>query len=313
MSKKLISIVVPFYFEEYLINEFYNRMKKVLDSISDKYFYEIVCVDDGSQDNTYNLLLDIQKQDKNVKILKFSRNFGHQLAITAGMDYASGDLAIIIDSDLQDPPEVILEMLKKWEEGYKVVYGVRKKRKGESIFKLITAKIFYRLIEKMSTVKIPTDVGDFRLIDRCILDQLKIIKEENRYIRGLVSWVGFKQTGVFYERDERYAGETKYTLSKMIKFALDGIVSFSDKPLHLVSVLGFIITLIAILFGLIVLVSKIINPVAIVSGWSSLIIIILFLGGVQVFSIGIVGLYLGRVYTESKKRPLYVIEEKKGF
>lgn len=314
MSKKiLLSIVVPVYSEEEVILEFHARAKNVLSGLEPRYDHEIIFVDDGSQDRSLDLLKQLSLTDQKVKVIRFSRNFGHQFAITAGMDHARGNAVITIDGDLQDPPEVIPEMVKKWDEGYQVVYGMREKRKGENPFKLLTAKIFYRLIKILSDTDLPLDAGDFRLLDRKVVDALKSIREENRYIRGLVSWAGFSQYGLLYRRDFRYAGKTKFTFKKMLRFAVDGILSFSDKPLKISAFLGFLITFISFLIALWIMINKIRFPQMVVSGWASLILTVLFMGGIQLLSLGILGLYLGRQYREVKKRPLYIISDKFGF
>lgn len=309
----LLSVVVPIYFEEQLIDEFYYRMKKVLVNLEPHYRHELIFVNDGSTDRSLELLKALSQKDNAVRVIDFSRNFGHQIAITAGIDYATGDAVVVIDGDLQDPPEVIPQMVTKWEEGYKVVYGVRSKRKGETAFKLLTASIFYRLIGKLSDVKLPLDAGDFRLMDRVVVDALGQIHEENRYIRGLVTWIGFPQYGLPYERDIRYAGETKFTLKKMIKFAFDGITSFSDKPLHLSSQLGMLVTGASFIAMVWVILSKLIYPQSSIPGWTSLLVVVLFLGGIQLISIGILGQYIGRIYRETKRRPLYIVSKKYGF
>jgi dolichol-phosphate mannosyltransferase len=274
---------------------------------------EIIFVDDGSRDASLALLRDLGKVMKNIRIISFSRNFGHQFAITAGLDRARGDAVVIIDGDLQDPPEIIPEMLKKWREGYTVVYGVRARRKGEGFFKLLTAKLFYRLMKTLSDTDIPVDAGDFRLLDKKVVETLRGIREENRYLRGLISWTGFSQYGLPYQRDRRYAGKTKFTFRKMIKFAFDGILSFSDKPLKITSYLGFLFTLVSFIIGLRIIIGKIQDPQVAVSGWTSMILAVLFIGGIQLISLGILGLYLGRQYREVKKRPLYVIAETFGY
>jgi dolichol-phosphate mannosyltransferase len=229
------------------------------------------------------------------------------------LDYARGDVLAIIDGDLQDPPEVIPEMLRKWEEGPKVVFGVREKRRGEKPFKLLTAKLFYRLIRFFSDTEMPLDTGDFRLMDRRVVETLRLLREENRYIRGMVSWTGFSQVGLPYKRDRRYAGKTKFTLKKMIRFGFDGILSFSDKPLKLTAYFGFFITLASFVMAVRVLIGKIRHPDMLVSGWTTLILVVLFMGGIQLISLGIQGLYLGRQYREVKKRPLYVVADTIGF
>lgn len=313
VNKPLLSIVVPVYFEELVLNEMYDRLKKVLVQLESQYNHEIIFINDGSTDKSIDTLLQISAHDNIVKVLDFSRNFGHQIAVSAGLDYAKGAAAIVIDADLQDPPEVIVQMLEKWREGYQVVYGVRTKRKGENALKLLTAKIFYRILEKLSDTKLPLDAGDFRLVSREVIDALKSMPEGSRYIRGMVTWVGFKQCGVSYERDARYAGETKYTLKKMLAFAIDGITSFSDKPLRLTMHFGLFVTFLAFLALAWIIINKAINPASGIQGWTSLISIVLFLGGVQLISIGILGEYVGRVFKETKRRPLYVIANKYGF
>jgi polyisoprenyl-phosphate glycosyltransferase len=313
MSGNKLSIIVPIYNEEKVILAFYARVKSVLGKSEPDLSHEIIFVDDGSNDGSLALLKDLRRSDASVKILSFSRNFGHQFAITAGLDRAQGDVVAVIDGDLQDPPEVIPAMLEKWREGYEVVYGIRKKRKGENAVKVLTAKLFYRVIKSMSDTELPLDSGDFRLLDRSIVEALKSMREENRYIRGLISWVGYRQYGLLYERDMRYAGKTKYTFKKMIKFALDGILSFSDKPLKISAYLGFIFTIIAFLMGIRIIIDKIRYPQTLISGWSSLILAVLFMGGLQLISLGILGLYIGRQYREVKTRPLYIVAEEIGF
>jgi glycosyltransferase involved in cell wall biosynthesis len=313
MSGNKLSIIVPIYNEEKVILAFYARVKSVLGKSEPDLSHEIIFVDDGSNDGSLALLKDLRRSDASVKILSFSRNFGHQFAITAGLDRAQGNVVAVIDGDLQDPPEVIPAMLEKWREGYEVVYGIRKKRKGENAVKVLTAKLFYRVIKSMSDTELPLDSGDFRLLDRSIVEALKSMREENRYIRGLISWVGYRQYGLLYERDMRYAGKTKYTFKKMIKFALDGILSFSDKPLKISAYLGFIFTIIAFLMGIRIIIDKIRYPQTLISGWSSLILAVLFMGGLQLISLGILGLYIGRQYREVKTRPLYIVAEEIGF
>jgi dolichol-phosphate mannosyltransferase len=248
-----------------------------------------------------------------VRIIDFSRNFGHQAAIFAGIENANCDAAIIIDGDLQDPPELIPQMIKKWEEGFEVVYGKRIKREGESMFKRLTAFIFYRFINMLSDIEIPKDVGDFRLIDKKVINVLKKQKEKNIFIRGLISWIGFKQTFVEYERDKRYAGNTKYPLIKMLNFAFDGITSFSTKPLRMSMLLGLICIIISIGLIIYTLIMKYAYPDMVITGWTSLFIAVIFFGGIQLFTIGVVGEYIGKVYRETKNRPLYIIREKIGF
>ncbi|HHW48630.1 MAG TPA: glycosyltransferase family 2 protein [Clostridiaceae bacterium] len=308
--KCIYSVVVPLYNEELVINESYKRIKEVMDSTSEP--YEIIFVNDGSRDRTSEMAKEICKKDKNVRLLSFSRNFGHQAAITAGMEYACGQAIIVIDADLQDPPEVILEMIKKWKEGFDVVYGQRSERQGESFFKKITAKIYYRLLKCLSDVDIPVDVGDFRLIDRKVCDALKKLPEKNRYVRGLISWLGFKQTSVKFVRKERYAGETKYPLKKMLKFAFDGITSFSYKPLKLWTYLGLIVFMSGFIYLAVIVCRKLFTSYA-VPGWAIVAVIILITNGAVLISLGTVGGYISRIYDEAKGRPLYVLDEKMGF
>ncbi|WP_234117261.1 glycosyltransferase family 2 protein [Clostridium hydrogenum] len=304
------SIVVPVYNEELVIGETYKRLKKVMDSTEET--YEIIFVNDGSKDGTVEIAKTICDMDSNIKLLSFSRNFGHQLAISAGMDNSSGNAVVVIDADLQDPPEVILKMIEKWKEGYDVVYGKRAKRNGETFFKKFTAKAFYRILKSMTDIDIPVDTGDFRLIDRKVCDKLKSLPEHNRYVRGLVSWVGYKQIGVEFIRKERFAGETKYPLKKMIKFASDGIASFSYKPLKFANYVGGTISAFSVLFAIIEIFKGIFTKSGI-SGMSLVIDLIFFLIGGLFITLGIMGEYLSRMADEAKGRPLYIIGEKAGF
>jgi len=312
-SKPIVSFVVPVFSEETVVAEFHRRAAAVLDGLAGRYDGEIIFVDDGSRDKTLEILRGIAARDARVRVISFSRNFGHQFAITAGLDHAWGAAAVVIDGDLQDPPEIVPRMIAAWEAGSKVVYGVREKRKGENPFKLATAKVFYRLIRWIGDTDMPVDAGDFRLLDRQVVAALRTLREENRYIRGLVSWAGFPQSGVKYARDRRYAGKTKYNLKKMVRFAFDGLLSFSDKPLKITSAVGFLITTVSFLMGLRIVIDKIRFPGTLVSGWTSLILTVLFMGGIQLLSLGILGLYLGRQYREVKRRPLYVVAEAVGF
>lgn len=304
------SIVIPIFNEEEVIPEFYKRIKKVMDSSGDD--YELIFVNDGSVDSTSALIKEFCKKDNSVKVLEFSRNFGHQIAISAGMDFATGDAVVIIDADLQDPPEVIPNMIKKWKEGYEIVYGRRIKRKGETVFKKITAYVFYRFLKTMTNYDIPLDAGDFRLVDRKVCDAMCNITEKSRYMRGLISWIGFKQSYVEYDRDERYAGKTKYPLGKMIKFAMDAITSFSYKPLRLATYLGFILSFVSFFYLLIVIYQKLFTNTTIV-GWTSAIAVNLFFNGIILIILGIIGEYIGKIYKETKNRPLYILRDKIGF
>ncbi|MGE5631254.1 MAG: glycosyltransferase family 2 protein [Caulobacteraceae bacterium] len=307
MGNKKISVVVPMYYEEKVAEVCYKRLKAVMESCG--YAYELVFVNDGSRDKTLEILEKIAGNDKKVRVISFSRNFGHQVAVTAGIDKARGDAVVIIDADLQDPPELIAGMLKLWEQGYDVVYAKRKKRKGESLFKLLTARIFYRVLDKLSDTRIPLDTGDFRLIDRKVAEELRNMRERNRFLRGMISWIGFKQIPIEYERSERFAGETKYPFKKMVKLALDGIVSFSSKPLKISQYLGFFAVICAMVIFIYSIVYRLAGGRHLVSGWASIMTTVTFLGGVQLISVGILGEYIARMYEESKNRPLYIIEK----
>ena len=309
MDKKKISVVVPMYFEEDVVDECYKRLTNVLEAL-ENYTYEIVFVNDGSKDNTLFLLEQIAKKDENVKILSFSRNFGHQAAVTAGLKEVTGDAIIIIDADLQDPPETIGDMIKLWEQGNEVIYGKRKTRKGESAFKLFTAKMFYKTLNILSDVEIPKDTGDFRLVDRKVVDTINQMPEHNKFLRGLFSWVGYKQTAFEYERQERFAGKTKYPIRKMLKLASDGIVSFSTKPLKIVGVLGIISIIISIIILIYALISYIFNLNNLSAGWTSIMVTVTFFAGVQLLSIWVMSEYIGRIYDETKNRPQYIIDKK---
>lgn len=305
-----LSVVVPCFNEEAVIEETHHRLSRVLKCLGCT--YEIIYVNDGSHDNTLPLLKEIQAKDDTVRVVSFSRNFGHQMAVTAGIDHAAGEAVVLIDADLQDPPELIGQMLEKWREGYQVVYGQRQARAGESFFKVFTAKLFYRLINRLSDVPIPLDTGDFRLMSRQVVDVIRRMPERDRFIRGMVSWVGFRQCPILYQRAERFAGTSKYPLKKMLAFAADGILSFSIKPLHLATTFGFLASGFAFLGILYALVLRLFTSYW-VSGWTLLIISILFLGGVQLICLGIIGEYVGRIYSATKRRPLYLVAEAFGF
>jgi dolichol-phosphate mannosyltransferase len=307
----LLSVVVPCMNEEEVLRETHQRLVTVLQQAPLN--FEIVYVDDGSIDSTPTVLRDLQLQDPRVRVVRFSRNFGHQVAITAGVEHAAGDAVVIIDADLQDPPEVILEFLAKWLDGYDVAYGVRTDRDGETPFKRWTAKFFYRFIGRLSDTRIPTDTGDFRLIDRRVVDVLRSMPERDRFVRGMVSWLGFSQVGVPYHRAARAAGATKFSLFKMIRFALDGIFSFSILPLRVATWTGFAASGLSILGIVVVLLERFFQVPGLVKGWSSAVIAELFIGGVQLICLGIIGEYVGRIYGETKRRPLYVVRERMGF
>jgi polyisoprenyl-phosphate glycosyltransferase len=303
------SVIIPMYNEEAVIEETYRRLKKVMNSTGQP--YELLFVNDGSKDLSADIIRDYCSWDPAVKLIDFSRNFGHQIAITAGMDYASGEAVIIIDADLQDPPELILQMIGKWKEGYEVVYAQRIKRKGETWFKKWSASVFYRVLRASTDISIPVDTGDFRLMDRKVVEEMKRLPENNRFVRGLVSWVGFRQTAIEYERDERLAGETKYPLRKMIKLCLDGITSFSIKPLKLSGYLGALVSASGFLYLIYVIYLALFTD-ATIRGWPSIIVSMLIFNGFTLLMLGILGEYVGRIYDESKARPLYIVRECRG-
>jgi dolichol-phosphate mannosyltransferase len=302
--KTILSIVVPIFNEEKNIPILYERLKKGANAISSN--HELIFVNDGSKDASFVELMKLATIDNHVFYINFSRNFGHQIAVTAGLDYSKGEAVVIIDGDLQDPPELIPELYAKYKEGYEVVYAQRIKREGESWFKKISAKWFYRILKKMTQINIPVDTGDFRLIDRKVVDCLKQMPEQNKFLRGQIAWIGFKQTAVYFERQERIYGKTNYPFSKMLKFALDGITSFSDKPLAFVTKAGLFISTFSLLIILYAIFSHfILNST--VSGWTSLIISSMFIGGIQLFSIGIIGEYMSRINKNVLNRPLYIV------
>ncbi len=305
---KKLSIVIPMYYEEEVVNECYNRLEKVLTNLNG-YDYEIIFVNDGSKDKTLELLSEIAKNNQKVKILSFSRNFGHQAAVTAGLQYVTGDVILIIDADLQDPPELIPDMLKLWEEGNEVIYGERKSREGESKFKLFTASMFYKTLNALSDVEIPKNTGDFRLVDRKVVDTINSMPEHNKFLRGLFSWVGYKQYAFKYERKERFAGKTKYPLKKMLKLAADGIIGFSTKPLKLLGGLGILSIFISFIILIYALLSFAFDWGTLTPGWTSLMVAITFFAGIQLLSVWILSEYIGRIYDESKQRPQYIIDK----
>ena len=305
---KKISIVIPMYYEEKVAEECYNRLTNVFKNIKD-YEYEIIVINDGSKDKTLEILEKLAQNDEKLKVISFTRNFGHQAAVTAGLKYVTGDTVVIMDADLQDPPELIPDMLKKWEEGYEVIYGKRKTRDGESAFKLFTAKAFYTTLNKLSDVEIPKDTGDFRLVDRKVVDVINALPEHNKFLRGLFSWVGFKQYAYEYERKERFAGKTKYPLKKMLKLAQDGILSFSTKPLKIVGGLGILSVIISIAILLYSILSFAFSWNNLTPGWTSLMCTITFLGGVILISLWMIGEYIARIYDETKQRPQYIIDK----
>ena len=305
-----ISVVIPMYYEEEVAHLCYDKVCTVLKSLSDKYEYEIIFVNDGSKDKTLKILKDIANNDKCVKVISFSRNFGHQAAVTAGIKYITGDAIVIMDADLQDPPELIPDMLKLWEEGNEVIYGKRKTRKGESAFKILTVQMFYSFLNAMSEVEIPKNTGDFRLVDRKVIDVINSLPEHNKFLRGLFSWVGFEQKAFLYDRPERKLGTTKYPFKKMFKLASDGILSFSTKPMKIVGGLGVI----SILFSIAVLIYSLCSYFGqwnnLTPGWTSIMVCITFFAGVQLLSLWVLSEYISRIYDESKGRPEYIIKEK---
>ena len=309
---KKISVVVPMYYEEKVVKECYQRLSGILQKLIN-YDYEIIFINDGSKDRTLELLEEIAELDKKVKILSFARNFGHQCAVTAGLKHVTGDAIVIIDADLQDPPELIPDMILLWEEGNKIVYGKRKTREGESVFKLISAKMFYEALNALSDVNIPKDTGDFRLVDREVVDVINSLPEHNKFLRGLWSWVGYKQIPYEYQRKKRFAGKTKYPLKKMVKLASDGIISFSTKPLKIVGAFGLISIAISVFIMIYAIISFIFKLNNLTAGWTSLMVAITFFAGVQLLSIWIMSEYIARIYDESKNRPQYIIEKKINF
>jgi dolichol-phosphate mannosyltransferase len=310
-EKPRYSVVVPCYNEEGVLHELHQRVQQVMVQTGES--WELVLVNDGSHDRTPQIMRELHAADPRVKVVDFARNFGHQIAFTAGVDFAQGEAVVVIDADLQDPPEVILEMIDCWQAGYEVVYAVRTERKGETWFKEFTAKLFYRIIYRITDVDIPLDTGDFRLMDRKVVEAMKQMKERHRFIRGMTSWVGFRQTGVEYVRQERFAGETHYPFSKMFKFALDAITGFSYFPLQLATYLGFTIAVLSAVGALLVVYARLFVGTTPFYGQATTLVTVLFLGGVQLITLGIIGEYLGRIYDEVKGRPLYLVRETLGF
>lgn len=301
-----LSVIIPIYNEEGNIPALVDRLKGVVDSMG--LSYEFIFINDGSRDNSLQLIKDYSAQHAFIKYINFSRNFGHQIAVSAGLDYCKGDAVVIIDADLQDPPELIVEMYKKYKQGYEVVYAQRAKRTGETVFKTLTAKYFYRIISRITSINIPVDTGDFRIIDRKVVDVLKQMPEQQKFLRGQIAWAGFNQTYITYNREERKVGETGYTIRKMLRLALDGITSFSDFPLKFATFSGFLVSGVAFVMILYALYSRYIIK-DYVPGWTSLMLAVLFLGGIQLISIGIIGEYISRIGANIRQRPLYIIGE----
>ncbi|NSW51456.1 MAG: glycosyltransferase family 2 protein [Anaerolineae bacterium] len=305
--KPTISIIAPIYNEQDCLHELYRRIREVMHSAKED--WELVLVNDGSKDRSYEIIRELAAADpEHVRPVIFARNFGHQIAVTAGMEFSRGDAVVIIDADLQDPPELILEMIAKWREGYQVVYAVRTEREGESWFKLFTAKLFYRIVYKITDVDIPLDTGDFRLLDRKVVDTMNAMHERHRFLRGMSSWVGFKQVGVEYKRAARFAGETKYPIKKMLKFALDAITSFSYFPLQVATYLGFIFAAISVIGVITVVVMRLSGSQEFLGQATTLVAVLIF-SSVQLICLGILGEYIGRLYDEVKGRPLYIVSE----
>jgi dolichol-phosphate mannosyltransferase len=307
-QNEMISVVIPIFNEAPIIPELHRRLTDVLQKCA---LYEIVFVNDGSSDGSLRELVNLCQGDQHCKIIDFSRNFGHQCAITAGLHNAVGDAVIIMDGDLQDPPELISELLAKWREGFEIVFAQRTARQGERIYKRLTAKVFYRLIKQFSDVPIPLDAGDFRLLDRKVVNELNRMGENARFLRGMISWLGFRQTAIAYNRDMRFSGKTKYSLKKMFRLAFDGMTSFSSFPLSIATYLGFLVASFSGLYAIVVLIKRMLGHT--VPGWTSLMLVILFLGSVQLVCVGILGQYISRIFNETKHRPLYVIHKKYGF
>jgi len=304
-----LTVIIPVYNEEAVLEELYKRLNLILEFMTLN--YEVIFVNDGSCDGSQEIIKQINKKNFNYKCLAFSRNFGHQIAISAGLDFAQGNATIIMDADLQDPPELIPELLKKWKEGYEVICAKRESRK-DGLFKKLTAHCFYRLFNKISDISIPLDTGDFRLLDKKVVMTLRTFREKNRFLRGLFSWAGYKHTYVTFSRSERYAGKTHYPLIKMIKFAIDGLLSFTALPLRLATWLGVICSFMGFVGIIWVIIIRFL-PQYHSSGWATLMTTVLFIGGVQLFIMGMIGEYLSRIYTEVQNRPLYIVREKIGF
>ncbi len=305
--KKTITYIFPIYNESSNIDLLYKTIKDTTTQLLDKYHLQFIFINDGSKDDSLQKLVDIQRSDNSVKVVNFSRNFGHQIAVTAGLDNTSGDAVIIMDSDMQDPPQVSLDLISKWQQGYEVVYAQRKTRK-DTFFKRVTAAMFYKTLQNLASIDIPRNTGDFRLIDKKVVKAINSMHEHDRFLRGMVAWVGFKQIAVQFDRGKRHAGETNYSLSKMMKLAMDGILGFSTYPIRLISKVGYFISILAFLGILYAIAYKFINPDNTVPGWTFIVISILFIGGLQLIMLGILGGYIGRIYSEAQNRPLYIID-----
>jgi dolichol-phosphate mannosyltransferase len=309
MAPLRYSLVIPMFNEEETVHELGRRVAAVLDGLDGE--AEVIFVDDGSTDGTHEVLVELNRRDGRFKVIRFARNFGHQIAITAGLDYAAGDAVVIMDGDLQDPPELLPELIARWREGYEVVYAVRSDRRSEPLLRRTAISLFYRVLRRLADIEIPVDAGDFRLVDRRALEEFRRMRESNRYVRGMFAWVGFRQIGVPYRRDPRFAGKTKYPFAKLVKFAGDGILGFSDLPLRAAMALGFVVALSSFVFGLVAIGLRLAD-VGVVPGWASIAAAVSFLSGIQLLVSGVIGIYVGRVYAEVKRRPLYIVRDAKG-
>ena len=310
-SQPKYSIVGPVWNEEGNLQQLYDQLSETLDTTGET--WELILVNDGSRDRSLELMTELHRQDERVKIVDFAKNFGHQTAVTAGLDHAQGEAIVIIDTDLQDPPSVILELIAKWQEGYEVVYAVRAERKGETWFKKMTASLFYRLIQRITDVDIPLDTGDFRLLDRKVVDVVNHMREQHRFLRGMASWVGFRQVGVEFVREERFSGETHYPLRKMLTLAITAITGFSFFPLQIATFVGFIVAGLSAIGALVVIYARLFLESQAFLGQATTLVTVLFLGGVQLITLGIIGEYLGRIYDEVRGRPLYIVNQTYGF
>lgn len=309
MTQPVFSIVAPAFNEEETLAEFYRHVRQVMDRLGEP--WELIVVNDGSSDRTMEVLRQLHADDPRVCVISFARNFGHQIAVTAGLDHARGRAVVVIDADLQDPPEVIPELIARWREGYHVVYGVRAEREGETWFKLFTARLFYRLIGALTDVDIPMEAGDFRLLDRQVVDELRAMRERHRFIRAMTSWVGYRQIGVPYRRQPRFAGETKYPFRKMFRLAVNAITGFSDLPLKLATMCGFILLAVGLLLGVVLLALRLAG-LAPLAGQGTVLTVAILLSGTQLLFLGIIGEYLARIYDEVRRRPLYTVQETLG-
>lgn len=306
----MLSIIVPMYNEQSVIHAFFNRIQPILSSITES--WEVICINDGSRDNTLGMLTNHSNRDPRIKVLNFSRNFGKEAALTAGIDFSSGRAVVPIDADLQDPPELIPQMVEKWKAGFKVVLATRKEREGETFSKKLTAKLFYKLIDSIADVSIPSNTGDFRLMDRQVADVIKNMPERNRFMKGILAWPGFSTTVIYFDRDPRHSGKTAWSFWKLWKLALDGIFAFTSAPLKIWTYLGLIISALAFSYGSYLILRTIMHGTD-VPGYASIMTVVLFLGGIQLISLGVIGEYISRIYNESKGRPIYIVSEKYGF